>query len=381
MKMRSACKFVATPVLLLAFASCSLLGEGSSEEEPLLEDSSDELQKKRRDAGSATDATRSDAGVVDSGASDAGTVVVDGSAPPPPPPPLPSNGSLPQGKTGLAAGYPGDLGIGGHASVVFADDFESYALPSDLGTRWDAVYQTTQIRIAKEVGTYYAGAKALELRVPQQTAELSNALDKVLTQERDVLFLRFYTKFKSPFDVVGSSHNGGMIAAHYFVNGQATPGVPADGTNKFLVALENWRETSSEPSPGFLNAYVYHPEQRSQWGDHFFPTGTVLPFSYLAGDFGPTFVARPDFVPALDRWYCFELMVKANTPGQRDGRIAAWIDGSIVADFPNLRLRDVDSLKIDRFGLMLHAKSNPSGPLLKWYDNVVAATSYIGPMQ
>ena len=74
-------------------------------------------------------------------------------------------------------------------------------------------------------------------------------------------------------------------------------------------------------------------------------------------------------------------MLKANTPGLRDGRIAVWLDGVLVADFPGLRLRDIDTLKIDRFGLSFHIGSNPNGQARKWYDNVVAAKSYIGPIQ
>ena len=54
-------------------------------------------------------------------------------------------------------------------------------------------------------------------------------------------------------------------------------------------------------------------------------------------------------------------MVKANTVGKRDGRIACWLDGELVADFPNLRLRDVDTLKIDRFAISLHIGSNTAG--------------------
>jgi hypothetical protein len=72
-------------------------------------------------------------------------------------------------------------------------------------------------------------------------------------------------------------------------------------------------------------------------------------------------VSRPDIVPELDRWYCYEYMVEANTPGARDGRITFWLDGVLAGDFPNLRLRDVDSLKIDRFGLSFHIGSNPAG--------------------
>lgn len=281
---------------------------------------------------------------------------------------------------GIAALYPGDVDIGSDPAVLLADGFEGYAQPEDLYQRWDAVYQTDQIHFATEAANVYAGNQSLRFTVPEQDQELSNAVDQELDDEQDVLFLRYYAKFDSPFDVVGSSHNGSMISAHYFVDGQATPGVPADGTNKFLANLENWRGEAATPSPGHLNIYVYHPEQRSQWGDHFFPTGTVLPNSSEPFDFGPDFESRPDVLPELDRWYCYEYMVRANTPGQRDGRITAWLDGVLVADFPNLRLRDVDTLKIDRFGVSFHIGSNPNGETHRWYDNVVAATSYIGPL-
>jgi MYXO-CTERM domain-containing protein len=287
---------------------------------------------------------------------------------------------LPEGDEGIAANYPGDEGIESDPEVLFADDFESYSDPSELNDRWDAVYQNDQIRLATEPENIYAGSQALEFKVPQQDQELSNATDKYVSPERDVLFLRYYSKFQPPYDVVGSSHNGSMISAHYFIDGNATPGVPANGTNKFLANLENWRGEAEVASPGLLNIYVYHPDQRSQWGDHFFPDGTVTPYDPEPFDFGPDFVPRPDIIPDLDRWYCYEYMLQANTPGERDGRIAFWFEGLLAADFHNLRLRDIDSLKIDRFGLSFHIGSNPNGETRKWYDNVVAADSYIGPI-
>lgn len=287
---------------------------------------------------------------------------------------------LPEGDAGIASKHPGDVGIEGDPDVIFADDFEGYADAAALWDRWDNVFQADQTRIAAEPEHVAFGAQALEFRVPQQEAELSNAVSKVVSPERDALFLRYYSKFAPPFDVVGSSHNGSTIASHYFVDGQATPGVPADGTNKFLAAFEDWRGEVETPSPGPLNIYIYHPEQRSQWGDHFFPSGIVLPNSSEIFDFGPEFVSRPDIIPELDRWYCFEVMVQANTPGQRDGRIAFWLDGQLAADFQNLRLRDVPELTIDYFAVGLHIGSNTQGVAYKWYDNVVAAGSYIGPL-
>ena len=115
-----------------------------------------------------------------------------------------------------------------------------------------------------------------------------------------------------------------MISARYFPGGRATPGIRADGRNKFL--------------------------------------------------------ARLDFSPQLDHWYCYEFMVKANTPGKRDGRIAFWLDGKLIADFPNLRFRDVEDLRIDRFDLSVYIANNKDRSNRKWHDNVVAPTSYIGPV-
>lgn len=286
---------------------------------------------------------------------------------------------LPEGPNGIAARYPGDAGIASDPAVIFADDFEGYADAKGLPAKWNAgVYH--DVRIATAAGSVYAGRRALEFLLPKQDKEQSNGVARRVEKEADVLFLRCYTKFDPAFDISGSCHNGIGMSSRYFPGGQATPGVPADGRNKFLAEFECWRGEPPEPSPGRFNAYVYHPGQRSQWGDHFFPDGKVMPNTSLPFDFGKAFKPRPDAVPALGRWICCELMVRANTPGAKDGRIAFWVDGTLAADFPNLRLRDVPDLKIDRFNLSLHARANAGPPARKWYDNVVAATAYIGPV-
>lgn len=292
---------------------------------------------------------------------------------------MPITGDLPYGDMGIAARHPGDEGIGSDSDVIFADDFESYVDASGLDANWnEGVYHN--VRIATEAENVFGGSQALEFMVPQQDAELSNTVARRVSPELDRLFLRFYSRYDPGFDVLGSSHNGGGISAHYFVDGNATPGVRADGTNKFLIEYEAWRGEAADPNPGSLNVYIYHPEQRSQWGDHFFPNGDVLPNTSIPNEFGVTFVPRTNITPERGRWYCFEVMLQANTPGERDGRIGLWLDGVLIADFPNLRLRDVGALTIDRFNLSLHIGSNTARENRKWYDNVVAATSYIGPV-
>jgi hypothetical protein len=286
-----------------------------------------------------------------------------------------TNPPLPQGNNGLAARYPGDVGIGSDAAVILADDFESYGSPSELTSKWNHASQGSNVRLSTEVGKFFAGSKALEFTIPQTTTETGPWVAKNLAPERDVLFVRTYSKFNDAYDAVGSTHNGISISAHY-----CCPGVPADGLNKFHVGYESARFETSLPSPGPLTVYIYHPLQRDLYGDHFFPTGLVSPFTNTPFDFGPDFVSRPNVTPERGRWYSYELMVQANTPGQKDGRIAMWLDGNLIADFTNLRLRDVSSLKIDKFDLALYIYRNNLAVAQKWYDNVVAATSYIGPM-
>jgi hypothetical protein len=290
---------------------------------------------------------------------------------------------LPTGNNGIAKNYLNDEGIENDASVIYADNFESYTSVSGLTAngRWDEAYHSQNISLATDLGNYFSGVQALEFKVPQTNNEVSNTAVKYINPTEEIIFIRFYAKYDSAFNVSGSSHNGSTISSSYWDGPGSGPGIPADGYNKFLVSVEAWRDSNPPENPGSLNAYVYHPEQRDILGDHFFPTGRVLPFDYLPGDFGPYFISRPEIVPELGVWYAYEIMVKANTPGERDGRIAFWLDGELIADFLNIRLRDTTDLEIDRVSIDLHIKNNTLGIAKKWYDNVVIATSYIGPME
>lgn len=289
---------------------------------------------------------------------------------------------LPEGNVGVAAKFPGDKGIDGATAVLFAEDFERCSSIADLRPKWDVLINETNLGIADGADNRNGRGRSLSMTIPKQDAPLDTGVAKLLTKTQNLLFLRWYEKFGGGWFVPGASvHNGASISSKYFDHGRATPGIRADGQNKFLVNFEN--ENSTGNAPGYMNVYVYWPEQADRWGDHFFPSGTVMPSSEKrSGEatFGKQFEARPDFAPLVDRWYCYEYMVKANTPGQRDGRIALWVDGKLIADFPNLRLRDVAALEIDRFGFDVYIAKNTKRPNRKWIDDVVAATSYIGPM-
>ena len=79
-----------------------------------------------------------------------------------PPPPLP------EGDSGLAARYPGDVGIEGDPAVVFADGFEEVEAPvletglsPQKGKRWDGVWGL--VRITRDPENVHSSRQAVEI--------------------------------------------------------------------------------------------------------------------------------------------------------------------------------------------------------------------------
>jgi hypothetical protein len=233
------------------------------------------------------------------------------------------------------------------------------------------------------------------------------------------LYVRYYAKFSGNYAITGSNHQGGGFSGGYYVNSLAdptgpgtvaTPGYRSNGYNKFMATYEWWKDGSYKPpvdGKGYIgnsNLYVYAAGQYQAYGDHWYPDGS--------GDIrqlkGPWFEPYPQRWLEKDKWHCIEFHIKLNTvidSGEfelsgashtnvnvirepvylNDGRLTAWIDGEKVLDFPNLTLRYNDALKIERYGYMFHCQTGGipigSGDHFVWYDNVVLAKEYIGPMK
>ena len=276
--------------------------------------------------------------------------------------------ALPEGNTGIAASYPNDSGIATNANVVFADGFDSYTSVSQMAGNYNGYFQ--QSNFALDTSTFFGGSKALRIRMPQAGDEINNALIKRISPTRDKVFLRVYSRYQPNYSGLQDSHNGIRITGNYL-----GPGRRPNGRDFFLVNIETSR-FQGEAEPGYTHAYVYHPEQDDIYGEHWYSNGQT---SNGAQSFGPFFVPRPRTVPPRGVWTCFEVLVQMNTPGSRDGRVAFWQDGVLMADWQNVRFRDVTTVKIDEIQLENGGKSS-SQVNDKWYDNLVIATSYIGPV-
>jgi hypothetical protein len=288
-----------------------------------------------------------------------------------------ANTLLPDG-FGLAAKYPGDIGISGDTAVVFHENLEEFIGESftsgEMG-KWDHYYHNLVITHEKE--NVHSGNKALQI-IHNEVPGAHGAVKEV--SGYDTLFLRFYMKFHPDFP---ATHHAGM----YIRGGQKgalfdnPTGTKPAGTDHFSVTIDHLfpghgasPEENNTP-PGWIYNYCYHMDQKDVYGDILLPTGNQSGSHSL----GEGFIPRANINPDRNRWYCYELMVICNTPGKHNGRVAIWLDGKLLTEQPNLSFRTVDSLK-SRFITLSTYASRKADYNCMWYDDIVVAREYIGPM-
>jgi hypothetical protein len=82
------------------------------------------------------------------------------------------------------------------------------------------------------------------------------------------------------------------------------------------------------------------------------------------------------------KWHCSEFMVRLSTPGKEDGIIRLWVNGKLVSDFTDVPLRDENHPELLLNMVFLAPYFHPGSPKdqVHWTDQIVIATSYIGPV-
>ncbi len=74
------------------------------------------------------------------------------------------------------------------------------------------------------------------------------------------------------------------------------------------------------------------------------------------------------------------MMMKANTPGESDGSMAYWINGTLAHKVDNMLWRDVEALALNRIRLQHYITSEDAKGHSNrvWFDDVVVSTERIG---
>ncbi|MCX8038799.1 MAG: hypothetical protein N3D11_17465 [Candidatus Sumerlaeia bacterium] len=261
---------------------------------------------------------------------------------------------------GLAAQYPGDKGIARDPRVLFVEDFETGTV-GEIGARWGNIEKPQNFSFSTDIHPASPGRRSI--RIAQNGHLFTH------TRGVDTLYARFYVKFH---EKTGYIHH----FVHLVADADPKPwpkggaGERPAGDAKFSTGIEPTGRWGKFPPPGVWNFYTYWHEMQTKWGTVF--NGKQEPI-----------------VPG--RWYCVEAMLKANSaPDKADGEQAFWVDGELYGRFGGFRWRTTDKLKINTFWLLYYNTDQPaqhnkdpdpkSRVMEVWFDDIVVATDYIGPV-
>lgn len=276
--------------------------------------------------------------------------------------------------SGLAAKYPGDVGLANDPAVLFADDFES----GDM-KKWDQ----QRGRVVMIETQPNSGRWCVQMPMERGKNHGGDAI-KWFMPGADAVYARLYVKFSPDYQY---NHHFVWLGANQRTNkwsafGKA--GLKPNGTY-YSTGMEPWFAWGRNPPPGEVNLYTYYldmePDRKMDkyWGNGFFPPGP-----------GKGMAAGKDrVIPPLNHWQCWEFMIQANTaPDKADGKQAMWVDGKLVGEFTGIRWRNDMDLKVNCFWLEHYGydEGDPTKQYWKdsqsvWFDDVVVARRYIGPMK
>lgn len=300
---------------------------------------------------------------------------------------------------GFAARYPGDKGIERHPSVLLVEGFETGAI-NDLGRAWSDVSNKAGKVLAFDTPTPGDSAGKRSLKITATLGENNGGhVFALLPRPSDVLFARFYVRFEPDADYI---HHfvwmGGHNPATRWPNPQA--GIQPRGEDRVSIGIEPYGDDGHFAAPGAWNFYVYWQEMKVS-ADGRFWGASIIP-------------QKPLIVPKAT-WQCVEFMTKLNSsPDTADGEVALWLDGKLVMHaapgvrrgpwtglgftlpeqggepFEGFRFRSTKALQLNYFWLehyvtpeAIHRNGNrnPKPKNSVWFDDVVVATEYIGPLK
>lgn len=322
---------------------------------------------------------------------------------------------LPEGNEGIAAKYPGDVGIEKDPDVVFVEDFEGTV--EEVCGRWDQAAGKPIMSKSEDVPSGSGGTQSLLLtRVAGGTGGYGDGgnLYRRLKNDKggygyDQLYYRFYMKFNkehSPIHHYGAGFWGYNPPSQWPMGGA---GERPKGRQSFITQVE----------PGDFKSWNYYSYWQEMEGSP--PRGQT---------WGNTFEFEvPPRPVEKEKWICLELMVKMNDVGDTNGEQAYWLDGKLSRKgemvtsylgkgfpssgtwvygkfypgvaregiawdyakgrgvsleggkpFPGFAWRSVPELNINAIWLYRYMSRPETGTSKVWWDHLVVAKKYIGPI-
>jgi len=257
---------------------------------------------------------------------------------------------------------------------VFCSDFEEGN--KDVWDDYDGNPDETN-RLVEDPGPFvHDGNHAMQFSVPPGRG--GSDLVKLLPEEHDRLYARWYIQWEPGFDFAAPNHGGGLHAGSRDWLGHSD-------TRPFG---DDWYTAWIDYDTQMHSSYIYSyyagmymdcaDPQGACWGDHF----------PCMVDEGETYCTNPDHretvVPPMletGRWYCIELVLDGGPPtsGPEDagGSMDFWIDGVQIGPWTDLWMRTTAELRPSILWLNLFHHDEHSVAGIR-YDHVVVSSARIG---
>jgi hypothetical protein len=286
-------------------------------------------------------------------------------------------------QAGIAALYPGDVGIENHSDVVFVERFDESTIAA-LISRWTQEHNGSNMSFSPDIPPGSPVGRSLNIPWTGGVNDGGHLYKKLTPGIDDTLYVRYYIKYPT----TGNYHHDGIWFGGYnpplnWPNPQA--GIKPTGSDRFAASAEQ-RDDQTK-----FDHYDYWMNMRAAsdgkyWGNSLLNSASVK--------------------VTEGQWTCVEHMVKLNNPVTAfNGERAIWLNGVMVSHlgqgFPNgnwsgitftqnssgvpfegFRWRSDPNLNINYIWLQNYSDSDPAGftASIK-FAHVVAAKSYIGCLQ
>jgi hypothetical protein len=264
-------------------------------------------------------------------------------------------------ETGLAARFPGDIGIAEDESVVAAFDFEDDSWRIALHSHSPGDTVSTVVANTSLAAFKAFRGRAVAIKVAQGE-HYGGSLEYFFSthgtrKEPESIYFRYYLRFGDDWD----GRHGKLPGFGGTYDRAGWGGKPSDGYN-------GWSARGCFSCPVNdrvqIGTYCYHADRKSQYG---------AVWKWRTQDRG---------LLEKNRWYCIEQYLRLNSPGEPNGVIRAWVDGLPAFEKSDIRFRYTSDLRIEKiwFNIYHGGKESAQSDDHVFFDNVVIAHKYIGPL-
>ncbi|TXG78445.1 MAG: hypothetical protein E6R14_12675 [Thermomicrobiales bacterium] len=263
------------------------------------------------------------------------------------------------------------------AGTVFCEDFEG-TNPKSHFDDYDGNPDSENPVMVEPGPNGDSSNKSVRFRAPAGERGGADLL-KMLPTGYDKLYARWYIKFESGFDFAAPMHGGGLAAGDRNLLGRS--GIRPNGNEYASFIIDHNKQANPYSYSYYRGMYqdCSDPNGGACWGDS-------LPCVYDSGGF---YCTKPEHRPTkalptfnAKQWHCVEELLDLGTPnttGQNpNGRLAIWLDGTLVSDISNLWIRTTSNLKITMLWLNLFHHDGTHSTAGEFIDNVVVSTQPIG---